>query len=105
MERSRGSKRGDQARWRWTNRKRERERGRVGGGGLTGISKRRALVVISYGSAVTRGAFPSVDPFALPILTSPKSLYPPLLPGIRNNRNFTARSREREIPRLRGNHD
>lgn len=34
-------------------------------------------LVISYGSAVTRGAFPSVDLFALPILTSPKSLYPP----------------------------
>lgn len=28
--------------------------------------------VISYRSAVTRGAFPSVDLFALPILTSPK---------------------------------
>lgn len=42
--------------------------------------------IISYGSAVTRGAFPSVDLFALPILTSPKRL----LPGIRNNRNFTA---------------
>lgn len=40
--------------------------------------------IISYGSAVTRGAFPNVDLFALPILTSPK--YP--LPGIRNNRNF-----------------
>lgn len=40
--------------------------------------------IISYGSAVARGAFPSVDLFALPILTSPKCL----LSGIRNNRKL-----------------
>lgn len=93
---------------------RERERGRwkhvvhgaIAGEGTDGGNRdiQATGLVISYGSAVTTGAFPSVDPFALPILTSPKSCIR-LLPGIRNNRNFTACSRERRIPRLRGNHD
>lgn len=61
-------------------------------------------LVISYGSAVMRGAFPGVDPFALSILTSTKSAsaFSREYEIIETSHQRERREREREGWRERG---
>ncbi|KAI4504817.1 hypothetical protein M0802_000367 [Mischocyttarus mexicanus] len=55
-----------------------------GGGG----DFRATKPIIAYGSAVTRGAFPNVDPFVFPTLTSPKVSSNPVTDNDNDDHNY-----------------